>query len=55
MFIEAICKDEELIRQNIAEVKRTSPEYQEVGTEEAERQLKDRIHEYERVYQVCWW
>lgn len=52
VFIESICHDEELIERNIGEFKRSSPEYEEKKDDEAEQQYKDRITEYQRIYQV---
>lgn len=51
VFIESICHDEELIERNIGEFKRSSPEYEEKKDDEAEQQYKDRITEYQRIYQ----
>lgn len=54
VFIETICNDEEMVRQNIDELRRSSPEYREVDDEEAELHFKERIQEYARIYQVRW-
>ncbi|RMZ82517.1 hypothetical protein DV737_g1972, partial [Chaetothyriales sp. CBS 132003] len=52
LFVESKCDDENLIMQNILEVKTTSPDYVGQDPEEAARDFRDRIKNYERVYQT---
>ncbi|RMZ85247.1 hypothetical protein DV738_g317, partial [Chaetothyriales sp. CBS 135597] len=52
LFVESKCDDENLIMHNILEVKTTSPDYIGQDPEEAARDFRDRIKNYERVYQT---
>lgn len=52
MFIESICDDEEIILNNIKEVKLSSPDYVDVPEETAIRDFQDRIAFYAKSYQT---
>ena len=52
IFVESKCDDEELIMSNIREVKTTSPDYEGQDPEEAARDFRKRIANYERVYET---
>lgn len=52
IFIESICNDQELIRQNIVAVRESSPEYQNLSNEESELHFRARIDSYSKIYQV---
>lgn len=52
LFVESKCDDEELIMSNILEVKTTSPDYVGQDPEEAARDFRNRIRNYEKVYQT---
>lgn len=52
LFVESKCDDEELIMSNILEVKTTSPDYDGQDPEEAARDFRDRISNYEKVYET---
>jgi len=52
MFVESKCDDEDLIMSNIREVKTTSPDYVGQDPEEAARDFRNRIRNYEKVYQT---
>ena len=52
LFVESKCDDEDLIMANILEVKTTSPDYIGQEPEEAARDFRDRIRNYEKVYQT---
>lgn len=52
LFVESKCDDEELIMSNIKEVKTTSPDYQGQDPEEAAKDFRDRIRNYEKVYET---
>ena len=52
LFVESKCDDENLITANIIEVKTTSPDYVGQDPEEAVRDFRDRIKNYEQVYQT---
>jgi hypothetical protein len=52
LFVESKCDDEELIMSNILEVKTTSPDYKGTEPEEAARDFRNRIRNYEKVYQT---
>lgn len=52
LFVESKCDDEDLIMSNILEVKTTSPDYIGQDPEEAARDFRDRIRNYEKVYQT---
>ncbi|CAN0477202.1 unnamed protein product, partial [Hapterophycus canaliculatus] len=51
VFIESICKDEELVRRNIVAMKESSPEFEDKTEEETVREFRSRIERYERIYQ----
>ncbi|GAB7346102.1 hypothetical protein MBLNU457_4859t1 [Dothideomycetes sp. NU457] len=52
MFVESKCDDEELIMSNIREVKLTSPDYKGQDPEIAAADFRNRIRNYEKVYQT---
>lgn len=52
LFVESKCDDEELIMSNIFEVKLTSPDYVGQDPEEAAADFRNRIRNYEKVYQT---
>ena len=52
LFVESKCDDEDLIMSNILEVKTTSPDYKGQDPEEAARDFRNRIRNYEKVYQT---
>lgn len=52
MFVESKCDNEDLIMSNILEVKTTSPDYVGQDPEEAARDFRNRIRNYEKVYQT---
>lgn len=52
IFLESWCDDQELILQNIADVKTTSPDYAGVDADAATSDFLDRITKYERNYQT---
>lgn len=52
LFVESKCDDEELVMSNILEVKTTSPDYVGQDPEEAARDFRNRIRNYEKVYQT---
>jgi 6-phosphofructo-2-kinase/fructose-2,6-biphosphatase 2 len=52
LFVESKCDDEELIMANILEVKTTSPDYAGQDPEEAANDFRNRIRNYEKVYQT---
>ena len=52
LFVESKCDDEALIMSNIMEVKTTSPDYKGQDPEEAAKDFRNRIRNYERVYQT---
>jgi broad specificity phosphatase PhoE/predicted kinase len=51
LFIESICDDPAIIESNIRETKLLSPDYAGVDTEEALRDFRARIANYERAYE----
>ncbi|BFZ59296.1 Fructose-2,6-bisphosphatase [Saitoella coloradoensis] len=51
MFVESVCEDEDLIIQNIMDVKLSSPDYSGQDPEEAARDFRERIKMYEAVYE----
>jgi len=51
LYVESKCDDEDLIMSNILEVKTTSPDYKGQDPEEAARDFRNRIRNYEKVYQ----
>ena len=52
LFVESVCDDEDLIMSNILEVKTTSPDYKGQDPEEAALDFRNRIRNYEKVYQT---
>jgi 6-phosphofructo-2-kinase/fructose-2,6-biphosphatase 2 len=52
LFVESKCDDEALIMANILEVKTTSPDYVGQDPEAAAKDFRERIKNYERVYQT---
>lgn len=52
IFLESWCNDHDLILQNIADVKTTSPDYADVDSEVATRDFLDRIRRYEATYET---
>lgn len=52
LFVESKCDDEDLIMSNILEVKTTSPDYAGQDPEEAAKDFRNRIRNYEKVYQT---
>lgn len=51
LFVESICDDEALIMSNIREVKTTSPDYMGQDPELAAVDFRNRIRNYEKVYE----
>ena len=52
LFVESKCDDEDLIMSNILEVKTTSPDYVGLDPETAAQDFRNRIRNYEKVYQT---
>ncbi|MCJ1392501.1 Fructose-2,6-bisphosphatase [Xylographa bjoerkii] len=52
LFVESKCDDEALIMSNILEVKTTSPDYKGQDPELAAQDFRNRIRNYEKVYQT---
>ncbi|KAI9681281.1 MAG: Fructose-2,6-bisphosphatase [Caeruleum heppii] len=52
IFIESKCDDEDLIMANILEVKTTSPDYQGQDPKVAAEDFRNRIRNYEKVYET---
>jgi 6-phosphofructo-2-kinase / fructose-2,6-biphosphatase 2 len=52
LFVESKCDDESLIMANIMEVKTTSPDYKGQDPETAAKDFRNRIRNYEKVYQT---
>jgi len=52
LFVESTCDDEEIILNNIREVKTTSPDYKGMDPEVAARDFRERIRHYEKVYET---
>ncbi|KAI9708645.1 MAG: Fructose-2,6-bisphosphatase [Bogoriella megaspora] len=52
LFVESKCDDEDLIMQNILEVKTTSPDYKDQDPEAAAMDFRNRIRNYEKVYET---
>jgi 6-phosphofructo-2-kinase/fructose-2,6-biphosphatase 2 len=52
LFVESKCDDEDLIMSNILEVKTTSPDYSGQDPEDAAKDFRNRIRNYEKVYQT---
>lgn len=51
-FVESWCNDEELIKNNIMDVKTSSPDYVGQDPEEAAKDFMARIKKYEEVYET---
>jgi 6-phosphofructo-2-kinase/fructose-2,6-biphosphatase 2 len=52
LFVESKCDDEELIMSNILEVKTSSPDYVGQDPEKAAQDFRNRIRNYEKVYET---
>ena len=52
LFVESKCDDDDLIMSNILEVKTTSPDYKGLDPEVAAQDFRNRIRNYEKVYQT---
>ncbi|KAK9378346.1 6-phosphofructo-2-kinase-domain-containing protein [Kockiozyma suomiensis] len=52
LFVESWCDDEDLIMQNIIDVKTTSPDYVGQDPEQAALDFRNRIRNYEKVYET---
>lgn len=52
LYVESKCDDEDLIMSNILEVKTTSPDYEGQDPEIAAQDFRNRIRNYEKVYQT---
>ena len=52
LYVESKCDDEDLIMSNILEVKTTSPDYRGQDPEIAAQDFRNRIRNYEKVYQT---
>ncbi|KAK9452730.1 6-phosphofructo-2-kinase-domain-containing protein [Dipodascopsis uninucleata] len=52
MFVESWCDDEDLIMQNIMDVKTTSPDYIGQDPESAALDFRNRIRNYEKIYET---
>lgn len=52
LFVESKCDDESLIMANIMEVKTTSPDYKGQDPEVAAKDFRNRIANYEKVYET---
>ena len=52
LYVESKCDDEELIMANILEVKTTSPDYKGQDPELAAKDFRNRIRNYEKVYET---
>lgn len=51
MFVESLCTDPAIIETNIRQVKLNSPDYRNMGADEAVRDFCSRIAHYEAVYE----
>lgn len=52
MYVESLCGKEDLIMSNILEVKTSSPDYVGMSPEEAALDFRNRIRNYEKVYET---
>ncbi|KAK9462255.1 6-phosphofructo-2-kinase-domain-containing protein [Lipomyces oligophaga] len=52
LFVESWCDDEDLIMQNIIDVKTTSPDYVGQDPEQSALDFRNRIRNYEKVYET---
>ncbi|GMH53232.1 hypothetical protein TL16_g01405 [Triparma laevis f. inornata] len=51
IFVESICDSEEVLEKNLLQKIRNSPDYESMSEEDALNDLKERIKNYERVYE----
>eukprot|EP00611_Tribonema_gayanum_P026782 TRINITY_DN6463_c0_g1_i2.p1 TRINITY_DN6463_c0_g1~~TRINITY_DN6463_c0_g1_i2.p1 ORF type:complete len:552 (-),score=217.16 TRINITY_DN6463_c0_g1_i2:103-1758(-) len=51
IFVESVCYDADIIRENVEETKRSSPEYAHMAEHEAHEDLEARIAHYMAYYQ----
>jgi broad specificity phosphatase PhoE/predicted kinase len=51
VFIESICEDESVVEANVRVNKLRSPDYVDTDPEEAIRDFRERIYQYERTYE----
>ena len=52
LYVESMCDDEALVMSNVLEVKTTSPDYKGQDPEVAAQDFRNRIRNYEKVYQT---
>lgn len=52
LFVESCCDDEDIIMNNILEVKTTSPDYKGQDPEVAALDFRNRIRNYEKAYET---
>ena len=52
LYVESKCDNEDIIMGNIMEVKTTSPDYEGQDPEDAVKDFRNRIRNYERVYET---
>lgn len=52
IFLESICNDPRVLESNLQQKVRHSPDYKDLPMEEALRDLRERIRNYERVYET---
>ena len=52
LYVESKCDDEDIIMGNIYEVKTTSPDYKGQDPDAAARDFRNRIRNYEKVYET---
>jgi 6-phosphofructo-2-kinase / fructose-2,6-biphosphatase 2 len=52
LFVESTCDSEEIIMNNIKEVKTTSPDYRGQDPEVAAQDFRNRIRNYEKIYET---
>mmetsp|Transcript_22992 Transcript_22992/g.48587 ORF Transcript_22992/g.48587 Transcript_22992/m.48587 type:complete len:630 (-) Transcript_22992:144-2033(-) len=52
VFVESICDDEELLRENYRTKMSNSPDYKDVDPEKAMADLLDRVKKYEEAYET---
>ena len=52
LYVESKCDDEDLIMSNILDVKTTSPDYVGQDPEQAAKDFRNRIRNYEKVYET---
>jgi predicted kinase len=51
LFVESICNDQEVLKQNYS-LKLQNEDYKGMDPEKARRDFMDRVHAYEKVYEV---